>query len=218
MSTHVTERVNSDREGGDHEAGQFDRGLLEAAMTVWESSQTRAILDLFISGEIHSHTIGGLYAVGGASRIFWHNHGTFVAKNGAIYQLRTDDSGMSQSYVSPVDSRGQGLSCIRPYTYDNYNSPDGSERRFDFVNGAHRSPPINSLYEVGLQRHEGLDVARPRHQDGVAFDGRRDSISVVCGTDGITRAMLHDSETGTSEYLYDATEVKTFVEFLDTLE
>lgn len=218
MSIHELERVDSGQEGDDNNVEQRGRELFETAVTVIENQRVRTALDLFTSGEIHKHAGGSLRALDGSKRIFWHDHGTFVAKGGAIYHLRTDDEGVPQVYVSPVDERGGGLYCVQPVTYDGYSGSDGTEMRFDFINGIHHALPRNSLGEIEQQRQEELDVMRPRHQFGAVFDSRRDSISVIHSPDGTMRAMLHDSETGLVEYLYDAAEIKSLVEFMDTLK
>lgn len=218
MSIHELERVGSDEGDYNHEAEQRDREFFETAIVVCENSRAQTVLDLFISGEIHKHAGGGLRALDRSGRIFWHNHGTFVAKSGAVYHLRTDDEGEPQVYISPASSREGGLYCVQPCTYDGYSNSDGSEMRFDFINGANHALPRNSLYEVEQQRQDGLDVMRPRHQDGTAFDSRRDSISIACGPGGAVRAAIHDSKTNLTEYLHNAVEIKSLVELISTLE
>lgn len=218
MSIHELERVGNGQDDGDRETEQRGRELFETAVTVLENQRVRTALDLFISGDIHQYAGGSLRALDGSKRIFWHDRGTFVAKNGAIYHLRADDEETPQVYVAPVDDRGGNLYCIQPVTYDGYRSSDGAEMRFDFINNIHHALPKNSFSEIEQQRQGGFDVMRPPHQTGAAFDDRRDSISVTSSPNGTVRAMLHDSETGLIEYLYDAAEIKSLVELLDTLK
>ena len=196
----------------------FDSGFMEAAVVVWENPRRRMILDLFLSGEVHKHFGGSLEAANGSGRIFWHDYGTFIAPDGAIYHIRADDAGVMQAYVSPVDERAAGLYCIQPYTYDGYRSSDGNEMRIDFINGLHHASPRNTLEETELQRRDGQDVVHPRHQDGINFDSRRDSISVTYCDDGTLKALIHDSETGCTTSLYDPVLVRRFADELDTLE
>ena len=215
MSIHGPERVDIHRED---EAEQIERSLFGTAITVWENSRIRTTLDLFMSGKIHEYAGGSLRAADKSGHIFWHDHGTFVAEDGMIYHLRTDDEGTPQVYVSPTDGRGSGLYCIQPYTYDGYMSPDGAEMRFDFTNSIHHASPTNSLIEMELQRSDGLDVVRPRHQNGVVFDHRRDSIALTHNPDGTVRVQLHDSKTGHITRLHDSIEIKSILELIDTLE
>ena len=215
MNIHGPEHVSVNQED---EIEQIERGLFETAITVWENTRVRKALDLFMSGKIHEYAGGSLRAADKSGHIFWHDHGTFIAKNGAIYHLRSDDDGTPQVYVSPVDGRGGALYCIQPHTYDSYSNSDGTEMRFDFINGIHHAPPTNSLHEVELQRSEGQDVVRPRHQDGTTFDSRRDSVAFVRIPDGTMRATLHDSKTNGIEQLYDSIEITSILALIDSLE
>lgn len=195
-----------------------DNGFIDAAVMVRENPRCRMILDLFLSGEIHNYFGGSLRAVNGTERVFWHDRGTFIAPNGAIYHIRADDAGVMQAYVSPVDERAVGTYCIQPYTYDGYRSDDGSEVRIDFVNGLHHAAPPNTIEEAELQRRDGQDAVYPRHRDGINFDSRRDSISVRYGDNGTCMAMMYDSATGLTTPLYDIVLVRRFIDELDMFE
>lgn len=219
MDTHEMQCSSRRQEkNGDTHEQQIDRSLFETAMTVWSNPRIRATLDLFNSGDIHKYAGGSLRAYDKSGRIFWNDHGTFVAENGAIYQLRSDDEGVPQVYTAPVDGRGNGLYCVQPYTYDVYSNPDLLEMRFDFINDVHHAPPINSPCEIDTQRRAGLDVMAPSHKEGVIFDARRDSISMARSTDGVVNVMLHDSGTGITERLHDSMDIELLLQLLDTVK
>ena len=213
MSKETGEQLRDYHDDFDEES--YLEGMAWTALAVWKDPRRREAFEQFASGDIHNHYGGGLLAANGSGRTFWHDHGTYVADNTAIYQLRADDEGVMQMYVSPTDRRGGGLFCIQPYTYDSYRNSDDTEVRVDFINGLHHHAPFNTLAETELQRRDGLDVVQPRHQDGISFDSRRDSVSVVQREDGKVYASIHDSETGLTEPLYDLADIMRLLSSFD---
>ena len=200
------------------EYGQYLDGLAAAAQAVAARPRQRQILEYYIQGNgdaIHRRFGGELEDRG---EVYWHHHGTFVAPDGAIYRVRTDDDGIFRVYASPVDSRGDSIDCIQPYVYDGYIGPHAIEMRVDFVNGVHRSVPLNSRWEHELQAREGRDVMTPRHQEGIAFDSRRDSIALCKHPDGHIEGWLHDSADGEVVSLYSPAEVCAMIAILEEEE
>jgi hypothetical protein len=203
---------------------------MEVASIVRGNPRRLDILDQFITGDIHKFkggelaiTFGNRYDAkkGGwvpDEKVFWHDHGSFVDKAGAMYKVRTDDEGVGQVYVSPVDERGDYIDCIHPYTYDCYIGPHSIDVRVDFVNGTHHAPPTNTITEQKLQAKDGLDVMVPRHQAGTIFDERRDSILLRKYGDGHIEGIIHDSESGEVSQLFSPNDIKAAIAMLDEMD
>ena len=188
---------------------EFFTGLEQTAQAIREKPRQRRLLEIYGDHEnpdaIHEIADAPI-ADERAGVVFWHNHGTFVAPDGAIYRVRMDDTGLAQMYVSPVDERGESVDCIRPFTYDSHVGPYGIELRVDFINGAHRTLPRNTSEEHMLQALEGRDVMLPRHSEEMAFRADRDSIFLRKNSDGSIDAWLHDID-GNVNRLYGTNEV-----------
>ena len=188
---------------------EFFTGLEQTAQAIREKPRQRQLLEIYGNHEnpdaIHEIADAPI-ADERAGVVFWHNHGTFVAPDGAIYRVRMDDTGLAQMYVSPVDERGESVDCIRPFTYDSHVGPYGIELRVDFINGAHRTLPRNTSEEHMLQALEGRDVMLPRHSEEMAFRADRDSIFLRKNSDGSIDAWLHDID-GNVNRLYGTNEV-----------
>ncbi len=188
---------------------EFFTGLEQTAQAIREKPRQRRLLEIYGNHEnpdaIHEIADAPI-ADERAGVVYWHNHGTFVAPDGAIYRVRMDDTGLAQMYVSPVDERAESVDCIRPFTYDSHVGPYGIELRVDFINGAHRTLPRNTGEEHRLQWLEGRDVMLPRHSEDMAFRADRDSIFLRKHPDGSIDAWLHDSDGGVAR-LYGANEV-----------
>ena len=195
---------------------QYIDGLAQVAQAVMANPRQRKILDYYLEddGEAIHHRLGGERTDGNLD--FWQNHGTFVAPDGAIYRVRSDDWRL-QVYVSPVDERATSVDCIRPYTYDGHIGPYSIEMRADFINGAHRTVPKNTPIQHELQRREFGDgaVLVPRHIDGMWFsDERRDSIALRKYPDGHIEGWLHDGADGSVVRMYPPAEVRSMIEIL----
>ena len=229
MVKHAHEMVHV-QAGQDHEQETHLHKLMEVAEVIRSDPRRREMLDRFISGDIHKSPGGAIAIPFGYDwneeqqcsvpnmKVFWHDHGSFVGKDGAMYNVRTDDNGVGQVYVAPVDERGQYIDCIHPYTYDCYIGPHGIDVRADFINGAHRASPQNTAEERRLQDLEGHDIMVPRHQIGTEFDDRRDSISLRKYGDGHIEGMIHDSVSGETQQLYAPYDVKAALLMLDDME
>ena len=200
-------------------------GLEQTAQAIREKPRQRKILEIYGNHEnpdaIHEIADAPI-ADERAGVVFWHNHGTFVAPDGAIYRVRMDDTGLAQMYVSPVDERGESVDCIRPFcirpfTYDSHVGPYGIELRVDFINGLHRTLPRNTKEEHMLQALEGRDVMLPRHSEEMAFRPDRDSIFLHKNPDGSIDAWLHDIDGGATR-LYGASEVLAMAAVQDDRE
>ncbi len=198
----------------------LDEGLLDAAQYMIDNPKQLEILKMFMSGEIHQQFGGSIVTKRGNNEppiVYWHDHGTFVAPNGAIYQPRTDDYDINrQVLVSPVDGRGSGLPCVQPYTYDGYTGPHSISMRFDFVNGLHRCAPQNTMEDARILHSEGRDPIAPRHKEWVSAD--RDSISLKKFADGHIEGVLHDSETDTDTRLYSPDMVMATISMMTDMQ
>ena len=203
-----------------HHETLLDEGLLDAAQYMIDHPRQREILSQFMSGEIHEKLGGSIVTQRGQNEppiVYWHDHGTFVAPDGSIYQPRTDDYDIHrQMFMSAVDGRGSGFPCIQPYTYDGYTGPHSISMRFDFVNGKHRCAPQNTPEEAALLHREGRDPVAPRHKEWVASD--RDSLSLKKFEDGHIEGVLHDSVTNTDTKLYSPEMVMAAVSMLDDIQ
>ena len=212
MSIQTPEHTKSavaEAQSNNTEFEEFFVGLEQTAQAIRERPRQRRLLEIYGDHENPDaiHTIADApIADERAGVVFWHNHGTFVAPDGAIYRVRMDDNGLAQMYVSPVDERAQSVDCIRPFTYDSHVGPYGIELRVDFINGAHRTLPYNTKEEHMLQALEGRDVMLPRHSEEMAFRPDRDSIFLHKNPDGSIDAWLHDIDGGATR-LYGASEV-----------
>lgn len=199
---------------------EFFTGLKQTAQAIREKPRQRRLLEIYGNHEnpdaIHEITDAPI-ADERAGVVFWHNHGTFVAPDGAIYRVRMDDTGLAQMYVSPVDERAESVDCIRPFTYDSHVGPYGIELRVDFINGAHRTLPRNTAEEHRLQWLEGRDVMLPRHSEAMSFRPDRDSIFLRKNRDGSIDAWLHDSDGGVAR-LYGSNEVLAMTALQDDRE
>lgn len=196
----------------------IDEGLIEAARALRDNPKQRELLEKFTDGTIHEHWSGSIAQDRGAATVvYWHDHGTFVAPDGAIYQVRTDDDDINrQVYVAPNDSEwAKGLPCIQPWTYDGVTGPHGITMRFDFLNGPRRIV-TNTLDDMKKQRLEGADPTMPRHKEWA--DEARDSISIEKHRDGRITGVLHDGQSRTDTLLYAPDEVRAVVAMIDEAE
>ena len=203
-----------------HHETLLDEGLLDAAQYMIDHPRQREILSQFMSGEIHEKLGGSIVTQRGQNEppiVYWHDHGTFVAPDGSIYQPRTDDYDIHrQMFMSAVDGRGSGFPCIQPYTYDGYTGPHSISMRFDFVNGKHHCVPQNTMEEARLLRSEGRDPIAPRHKEWVASN--RDSLSLEKFADGHIEGSLHDGETNTDIRLYTPSMVMATISMLEDMQ
>lgn len=212
MNTQTAERrqLNSEGHSDTTELELFFAGLTVAAEAIRQHPRQRRLLEIYADPErpdaIHDLTDAPI-SDSRANIVFWHNHGSFVAPDGAIYRVRMDDEGAAQVYASPLDERARSVDCIRPVTYDSQIGPHGIEMRIDFINGVHRELPKNTSEQRMLQHREGRDVMLPRHNEDMRFIADRDSIFLRKQPDGSTDAWLHDSVHGDVVRMYGAAEV-----------
>lgn len=203
---------------------EYYQGLFDVAAIMIENPRQRQILEMFMSGEIHGQFGGSLQQQRGAGTdpyVFWHNHGCFVDKNGAIYEARSDDSGVPQVYVSPNDPEWTNLSCIQPWTYDVDSGPYDIEMRFDFINGPHRTSPRNTIEESIHLSAIGQDPVCPAHYTGIEESpelSRRDYLSLVKRGNGHIDGWIHDSVTGETTRMYAPRDVVAVVHELEDRE
>lgn len=133
----------------------LDAGLLDAAQYMREHPRQLETLVLFMNGNIHKKEGGSIKQQSGRDEppiVFWHQHGTFVAPDGAIYHARTDDNdNHRQIYMSPVDEYDCQPYCVQPLTYDGHTGPYGITMRFDFKKNLHGMLPSNSTEDVKHQ-------------------------------------------------------------------
>lgn len=215
-----TQSAVAEMQSNNTEFEEFFVGLEQTAQAIREKPRQRRLLEIYGDHENPDaiHTIADApIADERAGVVFWHNHGTFVAQDGAIYRVRMDDNGLAQMYVSPVDERAQSVDCIRPFTYDSHIGPYGIELRVDFINRLHRTLPRNTKEEHMLQALEGRDVMLPRHSEEMAFRPDRDSIFLHKNPDGSIDAWLHDIDGGATR-LYGASEVLAMAAVQDDRE
>ncbi len=209
---------------------EYYEGLFDVAAIMIERPRQRELLERFISGDIHREAGGAIALTFGYdwneqenrsvpnTKVFWHNHGTFVDKNGAIYEARSDDAGLPQVYIAPNSPEWTVQPCIHPWTYDADSGPYDIEMRFDFINGPHRTAPQNTLEESRRLIAMGEDPVYPAHQTGIEASpelSRRDYLSLVKRGNGHIDGWLHDSETDETSRLYSPRDVLATVHELE---
>lgn len=203
----------------------IEQGLLDAADAVRGDADRKKILEEFISGEIHKRRGAYLALTFGYKgpeepnqKVFWHDHGTFVGPDGAVYHVRTDDDGVGQMYTVPAG--GQRRDVIHPYTYDSYIGPHGITGRVDFVNGVHDIAPKNTPRQMELQRLESKSPVIPRHAEGTdstvepALENRH-SVTYEKQPTGEILGWYHDPKTNETVKLYSPEEVLAVADMLD---